>query len=225
MLIGLGVVLLATQVFMPLVFFKSSPAGAESVLAGPMNSTVLGTASGFKDFSFDELGSEDERTGGKVLGDAAAPTATSKEDRKEIPEFFTISVPKLKIENAVVETNAKNLSPDESLGHYKGSGLPGEPGNAFIYGHSVLPFFYNPKNYKTIFSTLGNLETGDEIIIEYDGERIVYVVETKEVLAPEKIDPLAEFKPKYLNEPTLELMTCWPAGTKSKRLLVRAVAR
>ncbi|NMB70019.1 hypothetical protein GYA27_02350 [candidate division WWE3 bacterium] len=39
----------------------------------------------------------------------------------------------------------------------------------------------------------------------------------------EKVQPLSEYKPRYLNESTITLMTCWPAGTRSKRMVVRAV--
>ena len=93
-------------------------------------------------------------------------------------------------------------------------------GNAFIYGHSVLPWFFNPKNYKTIFSTLGDLENGDEVLITYNNKQLKYRVEKKVVMAPEDVKPLDEWKPKYLNDSTISLMTCWPAGTKSKRLIV-----
>ena len=129
----------------------------------------------------------------------------------------------LGIKDAVTETNSLSLSPDLSLGHYRGSGLPGEVGNAFIYGHSVLPCFYNPKNYKTIFSTLHQLEIGDEFTIEYNNKTYTYKVEQKKILKPDEVDPLAGYKPKYLNESTVTLMTCSPPGTKINRLLVNAV--
>jgi LPXTG-site transpeptidase (sortase) family protein len=201
MLMSMGVIILGSQVAIPLVFFKT-----QTKIAKPVTSTVLGVASGFTDFQFNEL---------KTKGGGSSTTATQ--------EYFTLSIPKLKIENAVVEENSKNLNPDESLGHYLGSKLPGEIGNSFIYGHSVLPWFYNPKNYKTIFSTLDSLVAGDKVQLNYNNKKLTYKVESKEILDPNKVNPLAEFKPAYLNESTVTLMTCWPAGTRSKRLLVKAV--
>jgi len=203
LLMSLGFIVLGTQVVLPLVFFKT-----QDEVSKPMRSSVLGLATGFSDFEFREL---DE---GKTSG-----TGT----KEELPKFFTLSVPRLGIKDAIVETNSPNLSPETSLGHYDGSALPGSKGNAFIYGHSVLPWFYNPRNYRTIFSTLGDLKTGDEFQIKYMGEDLSYVVESKELLSPDKVDPLAGFKPAYLNESTITLMTCWPAGTKTNRLLVKAV--
>ncbi len=192
-----GLFILVSQVIIPLVSFNTD---------APITNNVLGAASGFSEFSFSELKTD----GAQQVDD-------------NVPSRFYLSIPALRIKNAAVETFPKSLSPDNALGHYIGSALPGGPGNIFIYGHSVLPFFYNPKNYKTIFSTLHTLNTGDSIFITYNNQTFEYKVENIEIVAPEKVDPLAEFKPKYLNEPTLTLMTCSPAGTKLRRLLVKAV--
>ncbi|MFZ2664107.1 MAG: sortase [Patescibacteria group bacterium] len=200
-LMALGFVVLGTQVIIPLVSFKT-----QDRVSKPMESTVLGVATGFKDFSFPEI----------------KENKNIQVNEENIPEFFFLSIPKLKIDNAKVKTDFTGSSPEEFLGHYKGSSLPGGKGNSFIYGHSVLPWFYNPKNYKTIFSTLGDLETGDIFTISYNNKNLKYKVEDKEVLYPDKINPLEEWKPKYLNESTVSLMTCWPAGTKTKRLIVKA---
>ena len=199
-LMVIGVSLLGSQVIYPLVSFRMNKETTK------VESSVLGTMSGFKDFEFRELASEKQEI-----------------KEKEVPEYFSLSIPKLGIEKALVEVNAESLDPKDALGHYRGSEIPGETGNSFIYGHSVLPWFFNPKNYKTIFSTLEKLEAGDKILIEINEEKLTYVVENKETLNPESVDPLKEFKPKFLNESTITLMTCVPPGTKLKRLLVYAV--
>lgn len=202
-LMALGFLILGTQVVLPLVFFKTQDRVSE-----PMRSSVLGLATGFNDFEFKELKND-------------RPPTAKKETN--IPDFFNLSIPKLGITNAIVETNSSNLSPETSLGHYKGTALPGQTGNTFIYGHSVLPWFFNPKNYKTIFSTLDNLEPGDEFVLNYNNKELKYKVASKIALYPDQVNPLAEFKPRYLNESTVTLMTCYPAGTKTKRLLINAV--
>lgn len=202
-LISVGIVVLSTQVIMPLVVFKT-----EDEITKPIASTVLGVATGFNEFTYNEL--DAYKTKGITTN-------------LNIPKYFYISIAKLGIKNAKVETNSTNLDPETALGHYKGTALPGEVGNAFIYGHSVLPWFFNPKNYKTIFSTLDHLDTGDTIIITYNNKEMTYKVEEKETLAPDKVNPLYDYKPKYLNESTITLMTCTPAGTRINRLLVNAV--
>jgi len=203
LLMAVGFLVLGTQVILPLVFFKT-----QDQVSKQARESMLGLATGFGDFEFAELDTQQ--------------TAPNQETN-EIPKFFFLSIPKLGIKDALVETNSLNLSPENSLGHYNGSALPGKPGNAFIYGHSVLPWFFNPRNYRTIFSTLGDLQTGDTFSIKYGGKELEYKIESKELLSPDNVDPLADFKPYYLNESTATLMTCWPAGTKTKRLLVRGV--
>jgi LPXTG-site transpeptidase (sortase) family protein len=202
LLMSLGFLILGTQVMVPLVFFKT-----QDTVIKPMEKTVLGAATGFKDFDFYEI---EENKNFQGISD-------------DIPDFFYITIPKLKIENAMVKTEFDGNSPDEFLGHYKGSALPGAGGNSFIYGHSVLPWFFNPRNYKTIFSTLGNLEIGDEITIKYKDEELTYKIAEELTVSPNEVKPLAPWRPEYLNESTITLMTCWPAGTKNKRLLVRGI--
>ena len=201
-LMSLGFLILGTQVILPLVYFKT-----QDDVIGPMEKTVLGVATGFGDFDFEEL--KDQSFENFV--------------EHEIPEFFFITIPKLKIENAFVKTDFDGPSPDEFIGHYKGSALPGTLGNSFIYGHSVLSWFFNPRNYKTIFSTLGNLSEGDEFYINYNGKELKYRVEEKITLKPNDVDPLENWKPIDLNLSTVSLMTCWPAGTKTSRLIVRGI--
>ncbi len=75
----------------------------------------------------------------------------------------------------------------------------------------------------SIFSTLHQLEIGDEFTIEYNNKTYTYKVEQKKTLKPNEVNPLGGYKPKYLNESTVTLMTCSPPGTKIKRLLVNAV--
>jgi len=212
-----GMFVFATQVLLPVLVFKTNDASIELV----DNSTVLGRAAGFYNFRFDELETLNEHVqvfeNTEVLGESNENAASN------VPNFFYLSIPKLKIENALVETNSESLNPSSALGHYSGTSLPGENGNAFIYGHSVLPWFFNANNYKTIFSTLGKLEPGDEFYITYNNREYTYVVETKENLSPSDVKPLAEIKPKYLNESTVVLMTCSPPGTKLKRLLINGV--
>lgn len=214
-LLGLGFFILATQVIYPLVYIKTN-----NEITKPVASTVLGIASGFSEFEFSEL----EKQNGPVSPDQQVLGTSSKKNDTVTPEYFYLTIPKLKIEKALIETNAGDLKPDDALGHYKGSSLPGETGNSFIFGHSVLPWFYNPKNYKTIFSTLDDLNVGDTFTIEYAETTYSYKIAEKIVLPTEKVKPLGNWRPKYLNESTMTLMTCWPAGTKAKRLLINAIA-
>uniref|UniRef100_A0A7C4TJF9 Sortase n=1 Tax=candidate division WWE3 bacterium TaxID=2053526 RepID=A0A7C4TJF9_UNCKA len=216
----LGVVFTLTQIVIPVISIET-----QDEVAKPVSYSVVGVASGFRKFEFSELNKKQA-----VLGESISNTTSedflgvmgSSTKNANVPEFYYLTIPKLGIKNAKVESRPKNLDPDKALGHYAGSSFPGESGNAFIYGHSVLPAFYNPRNYKSIFSTLSSLDVGDQFTIEYNNKTYKYAVEGKKTLKPDEVDPLATFKPSYLNESTVTLMTCSPAGTKLKRLLVYA---
>ena len=132
--------------------------------------------------------------------------------------FYTVTIPKLKIENAVVAIGGEDLS--KNLVQYPGTALPGKNGNAVIFGHSILPIFYNPKNYMSIFSTLPTLKEGDEIFISFDGVTYKYQVEELFEIFPTDIQIL-EQNP---SDSFLTLVTCVPPGDprNPKRLIVRA---
>lgn len=132
--------------------------------------------------------------------------------------YYTLSIPKLKIENATVALGGEDLS--QSLIQYPGTANPGKGGNAVVFGHSALPFFYNPDNYLTIFSNLGQLEKDDEIVVNYDGITYKYKIEDMFEVRPTDIQILEQNR----NGSFLTLVTCTPPGDprKPKRLIVRA---
>ena len=132
--------------------------------------------------------------------------------------FYTISIPKLKIGNAIVSIGGEDLS--KNLVQYPGTALPGKNGNAVIFGHSILPIFYNPKNYMAIFSTLPTLRNGDDIFVEYDGVSFKFKVEEIFEIYPTDIQILEQNN----TDSFLTLVTCTPPGDprNPKRLIVRA---
>lgn len=129
---------------------------------------------------------------------------------------YTLSVPKLKIDQAVVQIGGEDLK--KSLIQYEGTAFPGQFGNTVVFGHSVLPQFFNPKNYLTIFSTLPTLKQGDEILVDFDGVRYKYVILEMVEVKPEDISILEQ---RY-DDSYLTLITCVPPGTYLRRLAVRA---
>lgn len=129
---------------------------------------------------------------------------------------YTMTIPKLKIKDALVVIGGDDLN--KSLVHYGGTGLPGEYGTTVIFGHSTLPQFYNPQNYRTIFSLLPTLDIGDEFFVSYDGITYRYVIEEMIVTAPNDLTPLEQ----RFDDSHVTLVTCVPPGTYWQRLNVRA---
>jgi sortase A len=129
---------------------------------------------------------------------------------------YRISIPNLKVNDAVVTIGSMDLK--KSLIQYPQTALPGQLGNGVIFGHSVLPQFFNPKSYLTIFSTLYRLKTGDEILIDFDNIQYKYLVEEMYEVSPDNLSVLEQrYDGRYLN-----LITCSPPGTYLRRLVVKA---
>ena len=143
------------------------------------------------------------------------PTSPQKRVTAKV-NTYVLSIPKLKIDEALVIVAGDDLN--VGLVHYGGTGLPGEFGTAVIFGHSMLPQFYNPKNYKSIFSLLPTLDVGDEVNITYDGVAYSYTVYEIVVVDPNDLSALEQrFDDSYIT-----LVTCVPPGTYWKRLNVKA---
>lgn len=94
-------------------------------------------------------------------------------------------------------------------GHVTGTAMPGQTGNLSIAAHRDYTF-------GTYFSRLDEMETGDKIIVEFDGENFSYLVTESFVVEPDEVSVLA----KTLT-PTITLITCHPRGSGTKRLIVK----
>lgn len=129
---------------------------------------------------------------------------------------YTISIPKLKIQNASVSTVDIDLT--KHLVNYGGTAIPPERGNAVIFGHSTLPQLFDSKSYKTIFTYLFKLSPGDEIIVNIRNVTYKYRIENVTVVDPDNTTVLEQ----NYNDSYLTLVTCTPPGTIWKRLVLRA---
>lgn len=134
---------------------------------------------------------------------------------------YTISIPSINIEDAVVSIGGEDLS--ESLIQYPGTANPGQLGSPVVFGHSVLRQFYNPdksnpRRYISIFSKIMTLEDGDEILVDFDGIRYTYKVHDQFQVKPEDVYILQQ---RY-NDRELKMVTCVPEGTYLRRGVVVA---
>jgi sortase A len=120
----------------------------------------------------------------------------------------TIVIPKIGLSMVVIEgTDAAQL--DQGPGHYPGTPLPGEAGNAAIAGHrtTYLHPFYN----------LDALVPGDAIEVTTLQGTFVYDMTQQLVVSPTDVavvDPTPS--------PTITLTTCNPRYSASQRLVVHA---
>jgi len=193
-----GVIFL-TSVFWPILKYEFKSQNFSQQLISPVE--VLGESTTVVDYS---------------RPSSWFPTAPNLPPQPSKITHYTLSIPELKIEKAIVHIGGEDLM--DSLIQYPGTALPGQYGNAVIFGHSVLPQFFNPKNYKTIFSTLPTLKEGDEVLIDFDGVAYRYEIVSLHEVLPENVSVLEQ----HYNAEYLTLITCVPPGTYLRRLVVTA---
>jgi len=136
---------------------------------------------------------------------------------------FGIVIPKIGANAKVIE-NVDPYTPgvyqvalQKGVAHALGTGLPGEKANIFIFAHSSGNF-YQANRYNSVFYLLHKLEIGDEVKVYFKKSLFSYRVTELEYVKPERV----EFLNRQAVEETLTLMTCWPPGTTSERLIVKA---
>ncbi len=122
-------------------------------------------------------------------------------------------VPEVSTANKVEYTKAL----ENGVAHAKGTALPGENGNSFLFAHSSINFWKLGK-YATVFNLLNKLENGDTVIIVKDDKPYLYEVFSKEIVKGWNTEP---FDVEY-SQPVLTLVTCYPPGSTINRLVVKA---
>jgi len=141
------------------------------------------------------------------------------------PSFrkFGLKIEKIQVLAPVIKDvdgnkeSAYNKALESGVAHYKGTHLPGGGGNIFIFGHSSSNI--GTGKYAKIFAHLGELEKGDLIIIIYNDKEFKYTVSEKKVVEESDTSVLKATKKEQLT-----LMTCWPVGTRDKRLVIKALS-
>jgi sortase A len=134
-----------------------------------------------------------------------APTTDAPSEGQPVGD---IRIPKIGINQIVVEgTNTQDLR--KGPGHYTGTPLPGQAGNAGIAGHRTT--------YGHPFYNLDGVAVGDPIVLTTVQGVFVYDAVKSEVVAP---DDNAVLKNTTAN--TLTLTTCNPRFSASSRLVVVA---
>lgn len=99
--------------------------------------------------------------------------------------------------------------------HFPGSAFPGEKGDVFFLSHSA------PLNWSAdyrIFNDINQLGADDTILVHFNSRTYRYKVIKSFLIKPgENISPSNE------SAYSMHLMTCWPPGKSSGRMVVEAV--
>ena len=170
-------------------------------------------------FPVDPDGQGEAGQGGTGAVPIETVPAVLPDDQEETDEPFDISrlkpmailkIPKIKIEAVMVE----GVTPNDlryAVGHFPGTGLPGQAGNLAIAGH---------RNFITgdFFGHLDKVGLDDQLIVEYGNHTFVYRVTEIFVVEPDETWVLNPSR-----EAQITLVTCTPPRISSHRLIVRGV--
>jgi sortase A len=140
---------------------------------------------------------------------AGLPLAPAPEVPAEGEWVGTIEIPKIGIDKVFVEgTGREDLK--KGPGHYPGTPLPGQAGNAAIAGHRTT--------YGHPFFDLDQLGAGDKIITTSPAGRYTYEVRDTLIVHPEDT-----YVVDNTPDAQLTLTTCNPKYSARERLVIKAV--
>ena len=97
----------------------------------------------------------------------------------------------------------------KGVGHHIGSANPGERGNCVLSAHNDI--------YGEIFRYLPELKVGAEILVHTQTRVYRYVVQQTRIIEPTQVEVMAP-----TNSPTLTLISCYPYGVDTHRIVVIA---
>jgi sortase A len=98
-----------------------------------------------------------------------------------------------------------------AVGYYRGTALPGDHGNTVMAGHISSPV----SKKGDIFRHLPDVRVGDRIQVFVGDRAVTYEVAEVKVVPPTAVQVMAPSA-----DPILTLITCYPDGVYSSRLVV-----
>lgn len=139
----------------------------------------------------------------------ALPAAPPKDPYEKVPivQIGVIWIPKLNLAHPIYEGVSLTVI-DHGPGHWPGSAMPGQTGNAVFPGHRVT--------HSHPFLDLDKLAPGDQIIFQMPEADYVYEMRTQSIVAPTDmwvVDPTPN--------PTVTLIACHPKHSARQRIVIK----
>jgi sortase A len=122
-----------------------------------------------------------------------------------------IRIPSINVEAPVVEGDDWEAL-KQGAGHHIGSANPGESDNCIISAHNDI--------FGEIFRDLSNVDLGDEVFVYTARQVYRYVITQKRIIEPDEVDVMYS-----TSSPVLTLISCYPYGIDSHRIVVIAELR
>lgn len=148
-------------------------------------------------------------------------TGAEKKKCEKTQEIDSIEIPTLNVFAPIIFVESEKeikKALEKGVVHFPGSDLPGEEGIIILEGHSAPPGWPKIK-YDWVFSNLGQLNVGDEIVLNFKNCKFFYKVKEGKILKRGEEIP-KEWQQK--DGERLILISCWPPGKDIKRIAILA---
>lgn len=160
-----------------------------------------------------------------LAGEAPAPNRSTADGvhtygfRARTLPPLRIVIPAIELESRVVQIGVKADRAGQpvwetaafAVGHHFDSANPGQPGNVVLSGHISSP------REGAVFHRLPDVAVGDGVVLGTAEQQFLYRVVDRQIVQPGRIDLLAQTPQSMLT-----LLTCFPDGIYSHRLVVQA---
>jgi sortase A len=161
----------------------------------------------------ERLGGDADSGGTSTTVTSQGPTTTTQAAPPPPPPaegdaLARINIPRIGVDKIVVEgVQVDDLK--RGPGHYPGSPLPGQAGNAAIAGHRTT--------YGAPFNRIDELQQGDEILITTVQGSFRYEVQRQLIVSPDQVEVLNDY-----GDNRLTLTACHPKYSARQRIVVVA---
>jgi sortase A len=136
-----------------------------------------------------------------------SPPPANERAKSPIVKIGEIRIPKIGLVHPVFEGITLTVV-DRGPGHWPGSAVPGQLGNAVFAGHRVT--------HSHPFRNVDKLVAGDEIIFVMPNGTFTYRMTKQQI-----VNPTDTWIVNPTEGPTLTLFACHPPGSAAKRIVIR----
>lgn len=161
----------------------------------------------------DRLGEELSRSWQRA---APEPAKVTLEKVKLGKGLATIRIPRFgKDYRYVIVEGVEQSDLRKGPGHYPGTAMPGRVGNFVVSGHRTT--------YSAPFNRVGELRTGDRILIDTREKQFVYQVTGRKIVKPTAVEVTAPVPFRPGDRPTdrlITLTTCHPKYSDAERMII-----
>lgn len=152
-------------------------------------------------------------TGTTTMPPAPTTTIDPLERLKAGDVLAALKIPAISDTTYYVVSGVRYVDLKRGIGHYLGTSLPGQYGNAALAGHRTT--------YGAPFENLDQLQVGDLIVVDtVNGGHYEYRVESQRIVDPDAVEVL--LPPADPEQVMLTLTTCHPKRSVAQRLIIVA---